>query len=290
MFLAQRVLAPALAGILAAGCSGSLVFEEAAAPDGGGKTDDPEQEGEATTEFTLDVPAERTWYDTGIDLERGEMISLLASGSIDFGPASIGPEGYAADEHDQYNVVPCSDHAALIGRVGTDGEPFFLGVEAVTVATAAGRLYLGVNDTDVGNNSGSFAVRLTTDVPHVVSDQQSVTVEATVAWTDTDIDLEGGEVVMITASGAIDDNVGSPDTTWGAGGRPDSLNAPASIIGCAPHVILLGRVGETGAPFVVGASHAAPAPLAGRLYLGLNDMVLDDEGGKLATSVSLIER
>ena len=55
-------------------------------------------------------------------------------------------------------------------------------------------------------------------------------------------------------------------------------------------MVLLGRIGPSGALFVVGASHSAPAPLAGRLYLGLNDKILDDEGGKLAASVTLIER
>lgn len=287
----RRVVSLVGTGLLLAACSGSLVFEdeELLAPDGGGKTDDPGQGGEQT-EFTLDIPADRTWSDTGIDLDRGEMISVLASGSIDFGPMSIGPEGYEPDEHDRFNVVPCASHAGLVGRIGSDGEPFFAGAEAVTVATAGGRLYLGVNDTDVGNNSGVFAVRVTTDIPHVVQDQSGVVVEATVAWTDTQVDLAGGDILVITASGKIDDNVGSPETTWGPGGKPDSFDSTASIIGCAPHVALLGRIGETGGPFVVGASHAAPAPLAGRLYLGLNDMVLSDEGGKLAATVTLIER
>lgn len=283
-----------LAGtLLLAACSGSLVVDDAErlAPDGGGKVDDPgDDEGDEPTEFTIDVPADQTWFDTGIELERGEMISLLASGSIDFGPASIDPEGFEPDDHDEYNVVPCASHAGLIGRVGSDGEPFFIGAEAVTVATDAGRLYLGVNDTDVGNNSGSFAVRLTTDIPHAVTDQSGATVEATVAWNDTGVDLEGGEMVIITASGMIDDSVETPDTTWGPAGKPNSFNSSASIIGCAPHVALLGRIGASGGLFVVGASHAAPAPLAGRLFLGLNDKVLTDEGGKLAASVTLIER
>ena len=273
-----------------AACSGSLVYEdqELVAPDGGGKVDDPADEGE--TEFTLDVAADQVWSDTGIDLERGEMISLLASGEIDGGSFNTGPEGFEPDDHDRFNVVPCRDHAALVGRVGHDGEPFFVGAEAVTVATDAGRLYLGVNDTNVGDNSGAFAVRLTTGIPHVVRDQSGVTVEATVAWTDTDVDLEAGDVLVITASGKVDDSVATPDTTWGPEGKPDSFDSTASILGCALHVTLLGRIGESGAPFVVGASHAAPAPLAGRLYLGLNDKILTDEGGKLAASVTLIER
>ena len=292
-----RRRAVALAGtvlvLAAAACSGSLVYdvEQAAAPDGGGgKTDDPEGDGEEQTEFTIDVAASRTWSDTAVDLERGEMFSVLGSGSIVFGPGSVGPEGFGPDDHDEYNVVPCSDHAGLIGRIGQDGEPFFVGAEAVSVATADGRLYLGVNDTDVGNNSGAFAVRLNTDIPYEPAEPIGVTHPATVAWTDTQIDVEGGQILVITASGKIDDSVASPDTTWGPAGVPNTPNRPASIIGCANHAMLLGRIGATGALFVVGASHAAPAPVSGRLFLGLNDSVLTDEGGKLAASVTLIER
>jgi hypothetical protein len=282
-----------LVGTILAGCHGSLIFdeEELVAPDGGGKVDDPSGEGDSETDFTLDVPVDHSWNDSGVDLERGEMFSVLASGTIDFGSANTDPEGYGPDTYDQYNVVPCADHAALIGRVGQDGLPFFLGAEAVSVATRSGRLYLGVNDKNIGDNSGSYAVRLKTDIPHDVTMETGVTIPATVAWTDSQIDLEGGDILVITASGKIDDDaVGTPDTTFGPDGKPNSFNSGASILKCAQHVALLGKIGASGGPFVVGSSHAAPAPLAGRLYLGLNDMQLMDEGGKLAASVTLIER
>jgi hypothetical protein len=277
----------------AVGCSGTLVYDEQelAAPDAGGdKTDDPDGEDVEQTEFTLDVQASHSWSDTGVDLERGEMFSVLASGTIDFGSNNTGPEGYGPADYDQYNVVSCTDHAALIGRIGQDGEPFFLGAEAVSVATDAGRLYLGPNDSNTGDNSGAYAVRLTTRVAHDVADQSGVTIPATVPWTDTGVEIVGGDVLMITASGKIDDSVATPDSTWGPAGKPNSFNSDASIIGCAQHVALLGRIGASGALFVVGQSHAAPAAVSGRLFLGLNDKILSDEGGKLAASVTLIER
>jgi len=284
--------AVSLLGTLLVGCHGSLTFdeEELAAPDGGGKVDDPGDEAGDETEFTLDVPVDHSWSDTGVDLERGEMFSVLASGTIDFGSANTDAEGYGPDTYDQYNVVPCADHAGLIGRVGQDGEPFFLGAESVSVATQAGHLYLGVNDKNIGDNSGSYAVRLTTAIAHDVTLQGGVTIPSNVAWTDSQIDVEGGDILVITASGKVDDSTATPDSTWGPEGKPNSFNSGASIIGCAPHVSLLGKIGQAGAPFLVGASHAAPAPLAGRLYLGLNDKQLVDEGGKLAASVTLIER
>lgn len=282
-----------LLGTLLAGCHGSLIFdeEELVAPDGGGKADDPADDGEdAPTDFTVDVPVDHSWSDTGVDLERGEMFSVLASGTIDFGSASTDPEGYGPDTYDQYNVVPCADHAGLVGRIGQDGEPFFLGAEAVSVATRAGRLYLGVNDKNIGDNSGSYAVRLTTDISHDVIMEKGVTIPATVAWTDSGVDLAGGDLLVVTASGKVDDSTATPDTTWGPEGKPNSFNSSASILKCAPHVALLGKIGDSGGPFLIGASHAAPAPVSGRLFLGLNDMVLTDEGGKLAASVTLVDR
>lgn len=286
--------AVSLVGTLLAGCHGSLIFdeEELVAPDGGSKADDPagDDDEDTPTDFAMDVPVDHSWTDTGVDLERGEMFTVLASGTIDFGSANTDPEGYGPDTYDQYNVVPCADHAALVGRIGKDGEPFFLGAEAVSVATDAGRLYLGVNDKNIGDNSGSYAIRLTTDISHDVIMESGVTIPATVAWTDSGLDLAGGDMLVVTASGQVDDSTATPDTVWGPEGKPNSFNSGASIIGCAPHVALLGKIGATGAPFLVGASHAAPAPVAGRLYFGLNDTQLVDEGGKLAATVTLIER
>ena len=293
----RRRRAESLAGTLlillgTSACSGNLVVDEAesATPDGGSKTDDPADDEDDQTEFTLDVPADRVWSDTGVDLESGEMFSLLASGSVNFGPHSTGPGGYLPPDYDQYNVVSCSEHAGLIGKIGQSGEPFFIGAEGVSVATAAGTLYLGVNDNDTDNNSGSFAVRLTTGMAHVVTGQTGVSHPANVPFTDSKVDVEAGDILVITASGTIDDSVETPDTTWGPAGKPGSFNSSSSIIGCAEHVALLGKIGESGALFVVGTTHAAPARVSGRLFLGLNDKVLTDEGGKLAASVTLIER
>jgi hypothetical protein len=292
----RRRRAVSLAGTVlilgASACSGSLVVDEteSAAPDGGTTTDDPAGDEDDQTEFTLDVPADRVWTDTGVELESGEMFSLLASGSVNFGPHTTGPGGYLPPDYDEYNVVSCSEHAGLIGKIGQSGEPFFIGAEGVSVATAAGKLYLGVNDNDTGNNDGSFAVRLTIGMAHVVTGQTGVTHPANVPFTDSKVDVEAGDILVITASGTIDDSVETPDTTWGPAGKPGSFNSGASIIGCAEHVALLGKIGETGALFVVGTTHAAPARVSGRLFLGLNDKVLEDEGGKLAASVTLIER
>ena len=51
----------------------------------------------------------------------------------------------------------CQDrHAALIGLVAGANTPFFVGANYNDIAPATGRLYLGINDVGVDNNSGKY--------------------------------------------------------------------------------------------------------------------------------------
>jgi len=47
----------------------------------------------------------------------------------------------------------------LIGRVG-NGQPFAIGAETDVTMPASGRLYLGVNDDYVRDNTGDFIVEM----------------------------------------------------------------------------------------------------------------------------------
>ena len=49
---------------------------------------------------------------------------------------------------------------ALIGRIGDD-QPFFIGNRRAVRAPSSGRLYLGVNDDYLDDNSGAFEVMVT---------------------------------------------------------------------------------------------------------------------------------
>jgi len=51
---------------------------------------------------------------------------------------------------------------ALIGRVGNNGKPFAIGMQTQPLPMpASGRLFLGVNDNELGDNSGAFTVIVT---------------------------------------------------------------------------------------------------------------------------------
>jgi hypothetical protein len=50
---------------------------------------------------------------------------------------------------------------SLIGRIGTAGRIFSVGTQRIVTAPIAGKLYLGVNDSNPAGNSGSWNVAVT---------------------------------------------------------------------------------------------------------------------------------
>jgi hypothetical protein len=58
--------------------------------------------------------------------------------------------------------VPGRPAGALVGRIGTSpSDVFFIGADrGFFRVRTSGRLYLGVNDNDYADNSGSFEVRV----------------------------------------------------------------------------------------------------------------------------------
>lgn len=116
-----------------------------------------------TTESTVGVPASQEFTDTGIEVPAGGIVIVVASGEVfhDEG-SSAGPDGTVnAPELRSFNLIPQVDHAALIGRMGQDGDPFFVGTDSVFPVAQAGRLFLGVNDEGVDDNRGAFEATVT---------------------------------------------------------------------------------------------------------------------------------
>ena len=112
-------------------------------------------------ERTVSVQARQAWTDTGIDLRRGQQIYLNASGEIRWGTGGRkdGPEGENNSPYNQGRPIPNRPAGALIGRVGDSDAPFFAGSERGPYEMrGSGRLYLGVNDDYLQDNSGTFRV------------------------------------------------------------------------------------------------------------------------------------
>ena len=112
-------------------------------------------------ERTVVVQARQPWTDTAIDVRRGQQIYLDATGEIRWGKGDRkdGPEGEKGSPFNQARPIPNRPAGAVIGRVGDNDAPFFVGRDRGPYQMrGSGRLYLGVNDDFLQDNSGTFRV------------------------------------------------------------------------------------------------------------------------------------
>lgn len=130
---------------------------------GRGDDDDYAYEVGPSGEREISVWANREWTDTGVRVRRGQAVSFLASGEVRWGPdRKDGPEGEHNSPYNRDRPIPSRPGAALIGRVGEGGsELFFIGDDRGPIRMPdSGRLYLGINDDILRDNSGAFRVRV----------------------------------------------------------------------------------------------------------------------------------
>jgi hypothetical protein len=104
------------------------------------------------------VSATMPWTDSGIDLRAGQTIYVEASGRVRWGrDRRDGPEGEKNSPYNGARPLPSRPGGALIARIGDD--IFFIGDDRGPIRVRnRGRLYLGVNDEYLEDNSGSFRV------------------------------------------------------------------------------------------------------------------------------------
>lgn len=111
-----------------------------------------------------------------------------------------------------------------------------------------------------------------------------VDLPGTTQWLDTNIDLRAGEKISITATGEVTYPPSNPSKsqapqTFGPDGLSrgwkDLLREYAVPNG--GHGALIGRLGSDDAaqPFLIGANKDYTAPVAGRLFLGINQSLND---------------
>ena len=114
-----------------------------------------------------------------------------------------------------------------------------------------------------------------------------IDVDAAKQWMDTKIDLRAGEKLYLTATGTITypaDRKHPDGRTFGPDGLARGFEALIHeyAVSNAGHGSLIGRLGNDNVaqPFAVGASADYEAPVAGRLFLGINQTLRDAEAAK----------
>ncbi len=121
---------------------------------------------ESSEPVSVVVPGTEQWTDTGIDLSIDDTMSIEADGTITPATPDVphhGPNGNLDPAGRRFNVegLEEANHAGLIGRIGEAGVPFQVGSQLLSTADTEGRLFLGINDGDVGNNAGEFTATIT---------------------------------------------------------------------------------------------------------------------------------
>jgi hypothetical protein len=155
--------------------------------------------------YKIEIPGTKQWVDTNINLRGGAKLRFTATGQITypadqsragkmhtqgtFGPDGL-PRGFADLIHDY--AMASAGHGALVGRLGSEdyAQPFLIGASKDYDVPVAGRLFLGINQSqnDAETATGSFEV--TVDVLNEgIGDAASVggPVEAAVAGITPDL-------------------------------------------------------------------------------------------------------
>jgi PA-IL-like protein len=111
-------------------------------------------------EREVNVSATEHWTDTGVIVRAGQTIYVSASGKVRWGPGrQDGPAGEHNSPHNDARPIPSRPAAALIGRIGDADNYFFIGDDSDAIRVRDnGRLYLGINDDYLQDNSGAFRV------------------------------------------------------------------------------------------------------------------------------------
>ena len=110
-------------------------------------------------ERNVTVSPTAAWTDTGIDVRAGQEIYFQTSGQVTWSPNKrVDANGTRDSKSNPARPLPTRNGGALIGRIG-DRDTFLIGLDVGPFRIRQnGRLYLGVNDDNLEDNSGFYYV------------------------------------------------------------------------------------------------------------------------------------
>lgn len=114
--------------------------------------------------WNIKVTADSTangWTNTGWVVKKGQRIRISGDGKVSLGKgSSSGPGGIASFE-DSQKLLKNVATGALIAVIGDDNNDFiYVGSSREITATRDGALFLGINEGNLDDNSGSFNVKI----------------------------------------------------------------------------------------------------------------------------------
>ena len=111
-------------------------------------------------EKQLMAAAAVAWTDTGIEVNAGQRVYFESVGEIRWGgKRRATPTGEVGSPNNPARPMPNRAGGALIGRVGQSQDLFFIGEDREGIRMrSSGRLYVGINDEVLSDNTGYFTV------------------------------------------------------------------------------------------------------------------------------------
>jgi hypothetical protein len=116
------------------------------------------------TFFTIKVGvradnANNGWTNSGLVVRKGQRLRISASGRISLGKGRFSTPGGLTSIQDQDKLMRNEATGALIAVIGDDNDDFILiGPRREFVAQRDGVLFLGVNEGDLTDNTGSYDI------------------------------------------------------------------------------------------------------------------------------------
>ena len=239
-------------------------------------TDDSVRESRA-----LDVAPASGWTSVGMTVERGEKITVDASGTVTVAgtPAlDMSPNGDESSLGGVFHLIPAAASYRLFVRIGS--RIISLGTSSAFLAPTSGQLEVAINARSADTAAGSFHVEVHRGVRPArgidglstgdLDKRQTVTVDLDDRFVASGITVERGAPVVIAASGAVS---GPRVDVFQANGEvtPYGTVALAGLVyelPSRPQLALFGRVGDQ--VFYTGGSNVILAPASGPLELAIN--------------------
>lgn len=104
------------------------------------------------------------WTNSGWVVKKGQRIRISGSGEISLGKGNKSTAGGLYELEDETKLLKAVPTGALIAVIGDDNNDFiYIGSSREFVAERDGALFLGVNEGNLNDNSGSFQVKIEID-------------------------------------------------------------------------------------------------------------------------------
>ena len=101
------------------------------------------------------------WTNSGFVVKKGQKIKITSKGNISLGSGKYSTPNGIGSLADTNKLMPQEATGGLIAVIGDDNNEFiFVGTEREFTATRDGSLFLGINEGNLDDNTGSFEISI----------------------------------------------------------------------------------------------------------------------------------